>query len=214
MLEPVNPPKERLIRGRTLDERRQERRRDLLDMALQLFGTQGYASTTIEQLCRESYVSTRYFYEEFNGREDLLEALYTELMGVILTAGIEAETGADDENPLTRNRIAAFVHAVVDDERVARVVFVESVGVSPELEGVRRRSHAAVAIYVSDYFRRKWPANTEFHERSYWVALALVGGMIEVIVDWVADESRPDVESLIDGITWMMSLINSSFDPG
>src|ERR1041384_3464475 len=63
--------------GRAAADRRAERRERLLEAGLQLFGTEGYATSSIEKLCTHAGVSTRNFYEEFNAREDLLMALHT-----------------------------------------------------------------------------------------------------------------------------------------
>ena len=66
---------ERRIRGRTLAERREERRDAMLAAGLDLFGTKGYAATTVEEVCRRAYVSSRNFYEEFDNRLGLLVAV-------------------------------------------------------------------------------------------------------------------------------------------
>ncbi len=47
---PDSPPARR-YGGKSLEQRREERRRRLLDAGLELFGTQGFQHTTIEQLC-------------------------------------------------------------------------------------------------------------------------------------------------------------------
>ena len=83
---------QRTHRGRTLDERRAERRSALLDAALDLFGTKGYGSTSIGELCRESYVTARYFYEEFGDKEALLVAANRAAIAatIFLAAGMSA----------------------------------------------------------------------------------------------------------------------------
>jgi AcrR family transcriptional regulator len=204
----------RLHRGRTVEERKQERRRALLDTALELFGTVGYRATPIERLCRESYVSTGYFYEEFENREDLLIALYDELMGAAIAAGARAERDAltmSDPDERRQHRIATFVHSLVDDRRVARILFLESVGVSPEVEAHRRRAHDAVATYVADYVERRWPNDSPAYARRQTLALAAVGGINEVIVEWVLDENRRPTDQLIDDIVFLVGAMGEGF---
>ena len=60
---------QRRIRGLDAQQRLDERRRLLLDAGLELFGTAGYAATSVEQLCQAAYVSTRSFYELFPNKE-------------------------------------------------------------------------------------------------------------------------------------------------
>jgi AcrR family transcriptional regulator len=49
-----------------------------LHAGLQVFGTYGYANTSISDVCRAAGVTTRHFYEEFASREALLIATYDE----------------------------------------------------------------------------------------------------------------------------------------
>ncbi len=62
------PTRERRYGGKTTTERRAERRERLLDAGLALFGTQGFATVTIEALCAEAGLNPRYFYEQFSRR--------------------------------------------------------------------------------------------------------------------------------------------------
>ena len=58
----------RTIRGLDAEERRAQRRAQLLDAALELFAANGYLNTSIEQLCQAAYVGTKAFYEVFDSR--------------------------------------------------------------------------------------------------------------------------------------------------
>ena len=73
------PSGERLYGGMTAEQRRAERRRRLLDTALELFGTDGYPYTGIERICSHAGVTARHFYEEFGNRETLMPVSYTHL---------------------------------------------------------------------------------------------------------------------------------------
>ena len=88
---------QRSYAGRTAAERRAERRERLLEAGLQLFGTDGYAATSIEKLCAAAGVSTRSFYEEFDGREALLMALHDRVTQRALDAVIAA-LGTDERD--------------------------------------------------------------------------------------------------------------------
>ena len=90
-IETVN---KRVYRKKNPEDRVLERRERLMQAALQLFGTQGYANTTIETLCSEAKVTTRHFYQVFSSREELLLAVYnqiTEELQVSLFSAMMAE---------------------------------------------------------------------------------------------------------------------------
>ena len=77
--------------GQSPDACAVERRRRILDAALQCYGTAGYPATTIAELCRTASVACGVkFYEEFTGKEELLYVLSTEIMTEAVTLQLDA----------------------------------------------------------------------------------------------------------------------------
>jgi AcrR family transcriptional regulator len=192
--------------GRTAEERRDDRRRRLLDAGLERFGTVGYAVTTIEQLCSEAHVSPRAFYEAFATREELLRAVYDEVVLVGLARVANAVAAApDDPEARLRAGLDAFVHAMLDDPRRGRVQTIETVGVSAELTAHRRRYiHAYVDLVVSE--AEGYAAEGRVPARDLRLtALALVGGVNELIVELLLRDptDRPDLDHVVAELTAM-----------
>jgi AcrR family transcriptional regulator len=209
----------RRVRGRTAEQRRQDRREALLEAGLDLFGTKGYAATTVEEVCRRAYVTTRNFYAEFANREALLVAVGERIGGeVYLAAGTVAgapgrqgdappgdgggRIGAEEFRRLTRAHVSALVHAVTDDPRKARIAFVEYVGVSPENEVRRREARRAYAAVLADVLAPALDARGLGRARHQPFVLALTGGVDELIADWALHpDDRGSVDELIDVVT-------------
>ena len=107
-------------------ERVARRRTLLLDAALELYGTHGYAETSVKDVCREARLTDRYFYESFRDSVDLFTSLYdhltAELLALVATA--VAAVPPDPERQV-RAAIEAFVRSLADDPRKARIVFAE-----------------------------------------------------------------------------------------
>ena len=122
--------------GRSAADRRAERRERLLEAGLALFGTEGYATSSIEKLCTHAGVSTRNFYEEFHSREDLLIALHARANERSFTAVHAAFEDARDAGLAERFELAVrtFVQNMASDPRLARVAYVEMIGVSNTVE--------------------------------------------------------------------------------
>jgi AcrR family transcriptional regulator len=199
----------RTRRGLNAAERRRERRLALLAAALDLIGTKGYASTSVEEICRTAYVSTRNFYEEFDNREALLWALYDQVIVRAYQAMLRAddEHGADHLRGEVRARTGALVHTFLDDPRWARLVFVETLGVSVEQEARRRATHLLFARYFvsvlgsasSDAGSSSEDGFANRHQEV--VGLAMVGAVNEVLSDWVLRADKPALGQVIDEIT-------------
>jgi AcrR family transcriptional regulator len=122
--------------GRSAADRRAERRERLLEAGLVLFGTEGYATSSIEKLCTHAGVSTRNFYEEFNSREDLLIALHARVNERAYRAVTAAFADHADAALAERLELAVrtFIHTMAADSRWARVAYVEIIGVSNSVE--------------------------------------------------------------------------------
>jgi AcrR family transcriptional regulator len=193
----------RRIRGLEPEQRRQERRRQLLDSALQLFAAQGYARTSIEQICQGAYVGFKGFYDEFATKEALFLALYEEL--VARMSAKVAEVAARDALSYAgvRDLLEAFVHSVLDDRRVAQVLFVEAAGLSPAVEASRRATYRAFA----DFLLNVWTGSPLMPSTqpsggldNHRVPLAMVGAIVELMVDWLVDPEREDIAGLVDDL--------------
>ena len=185
-------------RGQSPQERRDARRRRLLDAALELFGTQGYAGTSLTSLCAQAGVSPRHFYELYPGREQLMADLYDEI--VLETARLVRE--AQDAAPLTaEGRITAGLEAAsahqTGDPRRARVLQLEAIGVSPWLEQHRRRVIAQFAEATEQQYRLLVEAGHLVDRPFGQVALALIGAFDELLVHWLLTEPRTPPQDLV-----------------
>ncbi|HEX8122653.1 MAG TPA: helix-turn-helix domain-containing protein [Solirubrobacteraceae bacterium] len=188
--------------GRAADERRAERRRRLLDAATELFGTRGYAHTTIEALYSEARLAPRHFYEQFAGREQLLLAAYDEVIAAVGAAVSEARLAAPvDVRDRVRTILEAFARAMLDDPRRARIAYLEVPASSRALERHASRVVRGFAAVVEEEARAA-AALGRLPERDYALtAMLLVGGTNAILLDWLVDEQRRPIAEVLDELT-------------
>ncbi|MBO0767057.1 MAG: TetR/AcrR family transcriptional regulator [Solirubrobacterales bacterium] len=178
--------------GKTSGERRSERREKLLDAGLELFGTRGYAATTIEMLCSEARLNPRYFYEEFRTKTALLQAVYDRHVEAVFAAVLNT---LEATAPSPRARLAAgmetFVNATLADERAARVNYFEMVGVTRELEARRRQVLRTYAEMIAAQISLLMDATQQAPGASlHLTAVALVSATDGLIIDRLTDPKR------------------------
>lgn len=171
--------------GVSAEERRRERRERLLEAGLDLLGTRGYAQTTVSDVLDRAGLTSRYFYEHFENREALLVAVYDE----VIARGYGASADAlvrHDADPLAVSipaQLDAFYEVVVDDPRLARVIFVESVGVSPTMEAHRRQVLRRIAAGLASRLAER-AGRGEIPERDFaTITVGMLGAMHELIAD-------------------------------
>jgi AcrR family transcriptional regulator len=187
----------RTYAGKTLQERRTERRERLLDVGLQLFGTRGYAQTTIEQICAAARLNPRYFYEEFETREALLGAVYERHVRAVAER-VRSAIEAAPRDPRVRLEIGlrAFLDGSLADERAARINYFEVVGVSPELERLRRRVLGEYAVLIAGQLRDLANGSPLSGGDVRLTAVALAGATDGLVIDWLSGERRYDREAI------------------
>lgn len=198
-----NPAPRRSYGGRSAEERRAERRERLLASGLELFGTRGYAATSIERLCATASVSTRNFYEEFTGREELLTALHSiinERAVEALAAAYAGASGAPLETRVER-AVRAFVTVTASDPRWARIAFVEVIGVSASLEQHRFRWRGRWEDALTT-MAREAVERGEALDRDYRLAtIAIIGAVNNLVHHWSARGQDIPLDDIIAELT-------------
>lgn len=177
--------------GKTGAERSAERREKLLEAGLELFGTRGYAATTIEMLCAETRLNPRYFYEEFKTKEALLTAVYDRHVESVFAAVLtELENTPPDPRLRLEAGLRVFINRTLADERAARVNYFEMVGVTPEIDARRRqvlRTYAEmIAVQISLLMETARAPGGDLH----MTAVALVSATDGLIIDRLTDPKR------------------------
>lgn len=184
----------RAYAGLSAAERQHERAQRLLESGFELFGTEGYANVSIERVCSHAGVTARHFYEAYPTREDLLIAVLdhvtTQVRGRVLDAlAIEV----DDARLRPVNGLSAFLEGYLGDPRAARIVCLETVGVS---ERVERRRRARI-----NEFARVIEMEAQNQARIYRAAqrdfsltgVALAGATNELIVHCLLSPTPPSL---------------------
>jgi AcrR family transcriptional regulator len=189
---------ERRYGGKTAAERREERRQQLLDAGLELFGTEGFAAVTIEALCAEAGLNPRYFYEQFATREELLGAVYERHVVAVLQT-VQAAIAGSPAEPTQRLRagLNAFVTATLADERAARINYFEMVGVSAELEAQRRGVLRAYAELIAAQAAEMDDLGPLGRGDRRMTAVALTGATDGLITDWMSSQDRPPRQAIV-----------------
>jgi AcrR family transcriptional regulator len=175
------------------------RRQAFLDAALDIFGTVGFRKATVKTLCKQAQLADRYFYESFDTIEDLLAAAYEAQIGALRDQVLAAFAGAPP-TASTLDVVEACLRAVFNgakDERVARLIWLEVLGVSPRMDklyGATLQGFAALLITLARTRQAPWhlPPETE-----RVLGLSLVGGISECIQQWLVDDYRSDIDALI-----------------
>ena len=191
----------RTYRGVTPAERQAERRERLMEAGLELFGTVGYARTSVRTLSAAASLNSRYFYESFTDREDLLYAVYQRIIGDIFAKVRDAVAGEDTLDAQTRAGLRAAWTAVTQDRRKARIVALEAVGVSERLERHRHETRQALARLTADNALALAGGGIRLRLDPVLTARFLMGGVVEILLEWINGDLDASADDVVEHFT-------------
>lgn len=190
---PESLPSARPYRGVPQDERRAQRRAQLIAAAVAVYGERGYRQSTVKAVCEAAGLTERYFYESFANSEELLIASFNAVTYGVLDEITEAARQAG------RSRVArarAMLHtyfaALQREPRSARVFLVEIRGVSRAVDKAFDTALRAIGEQVGRFVvPPDVPADP-------LLEAGIVGGVIHIALRWIEDGYRPDIDVVTD----------------
>lgn len=171
-----------------------------MEAGLELFGTLGYARTSIRAVSAAAALNSRYFYESFKDREDLLYSVYQRIVTDIFLRASEAVAREHTIEAQARAGLQAGWTAVTEDRRKARIVALEVVGVSERLERLRRETRHALAQLTADQALRL-AGDLRLRLDPVLTARFLMGGVVELLLDWINGDLDKPVDEVVEHFT-------------
>jgi AcrR family transcriptional regulator len=177
-------------------KRKEANRAKLLQTAIRLFGKQGYHATTVPRIVREGGSSTGAFYFYFRNKEDVFAAAL-EAIGEQVAAALNSAIARAGHSTLAQMRAAVegFVHFLAGHPAEARILIVESSGLTPKLSNVRRTiiaSHCRSVERALSSLPRPMPGTDLKVVASCWV-----GAVHESVRQWLETPAEQRISAEI-----------------
>lgn len=207
---PAPEPAPRRYRGLSAAERSAERRERLLDAGLELFGTQGYAASSIRAISAAAGLNSRYFYESFSNREELLFEVYQRTVAEVAGAVVEATARERSVEAQARAGLDASWRLLTGDPRKARVILIEAVGVSERIERARRDNRHAFADLLVRNALSVAGEGVRLRLDPVLTARSLMGAAMEVLGDWIHGYVDASTEEIVEHLTAIYTAVARS----
>jgi AcrR family transcriptional regulator len=170
-------------------QRKEARRKKLLDAAVRLFGCKGYHSTTVPMIVRAANSSIGSFYFYFRNKDEIFAAVL-EALGEQVSSALNDAIRASGSDVLVQMKAAvkALVQSLAENPEKARILIVESSGLGKRLEAVRRRVIASHTRSVEQALRAlsgRLPPLEPATAASCWV-----GAVLEAVYYWLEQPSE------------------------
>jgi AcrR family transcriptional regulator len=190
------PHGQRRFRGLAPEERQSQRRSQIMEAALDVFGTRGFHQTGVRDICAQAKLTERYFYESFQNREALFLAVYeaaTQRIAHALLSAVSAQPpGAD----ITHVGLRAVLTLFKDDPRIARVVLIEVLTIG-SVESAFQVSQG-FAETIEQLATALYPDLTKHRLQARILANGLYGATIYIAQRWALDGFREPLEEILE----------------
>ncbi|MDO7245097.1 TetR/AcrR family transcriptional regulator [Acinetobacter pittii] len=191
--------KERQFKGLSLSERKEARREKLIEAGIATYGTFGFFSVTVKDVCQEAKLTERYFYESFKKSEDLFQTIFLkmieELQQNLMQAVIKA---APDPEKMVDAGLRALLTTLKDDPRLARIVYVDAVLVQ-ELhnQATIQETLAQFDRMIQAFVMLTMPQIQHHENELSLIATGLNGYVTQIAIRWVMGGFEQSLEQVL-----------------
>jgi len=176
--------------------RHAHRRQRLMHAALDLFADLGYEETSVGTIVARAKMSKSAFYEYFNSKEHCFREVLADEGGALIHDVLtEAATGHDHHERL-RLGITRFVRTCFARSAAARVLIVESVGLSAAVDQVRQEVQGRLADAVTEEVRHAQAHDPFYADKDPEVFGRAVVGAVNDAVSYYLTHPGADAGSL------------------
>ena len=166
------------------EARKDARRRKILDAATRMFGLHGYHAATVPMIVAEADSSVGSFYMHFRNKEDIFAAVLEALGERIAQVLNEIRLAQTDPTLRIGQAVEALFLFLAENRQEARILIVESSGLSSRLEQVRRAILHQQAEQTRRTLLEAAPGRFGF-ANSAVAAQCLVGAVYESLYSWL-----------------------------
>jgi AcrR family transcriptional regulator len=186
----------------------EDKRRLILDAAVRVFAREGYHDARVGDISKEAGVAYGLVYHYFTSKEAVLEAVFRETWGLMLTAihGVEERGGPAPDQ--LRRVCAIVLRSWRDDPDLVRVL-VREVARSPQIQREIDEIEQAFAALERIVERGQEEGTFTRDLSARMVALMLYGALEEILTGWVMSQLPDDDDAVAEAERTIVSLFTS-----
>lgn len=196
---PVNPGHAgRRYGGVDSEERQRQRKVKLIEAGLAVFGEKGFHQTTVRDVCKHAGLTSRYFYESFDGMSALFKAVYLSVSRELMQATIMALASCQpDPEKLAEAALRTFLAFVREDLPRARVALIDVLSIDESMASLADKATSDFAQLIENLMHQMFPklGATEYDFKM--LAIGLVGANTGIATQWVRDRCKAPLEDIL-----------------
>ncbi|WP_180058900.1 TetR/AcrR family transcriptional regulator [Acinetobacter sp. YH12227] len=208
--------KERQFKGLSLSERKQARREKLIEAGIEAYGTHGFFSVTVKDICLEAKLTERYFYESFKKSEQLFQTIFLklidELQQNVMQAIMQAST---DSKKMIEAGLTALLMTLKNNPRMARIIYIDAMLVQ-ELHN-QATIHETMSRFdrmIHAFVMLMMPNINKSEREISMIATGLNGYVTQIAIRWVMSGYKQPMEEVLSSCSVVfLALLDTFSEP-
>ncbi|WP_312324374.1 TetR/AcrR family transcriptional regulator [Acinetobacter schindleri] len=205
--------KERQFKGLSMAERQQARREKLIEAGIQAYGTHGFFSVTIKDICTEAKLTERYFYESFKKSEHLFQTIFLKLIDELQQNVMQAMMQASsDPKKMIEAGLTALLTTLRDNPRMARIIYIDAMLVQ-ELHN-QATIHETMGRFdrmIQAFVMLMMPNLSRSAQEISLVSTGLNGYVTQIAIRWVMSGFKQSMEEVLSSCSIVFLALFESF---
>ena len=191
--------KERQFKGLSLTERKKARREKLIEAGIATYGTQGFFSVTVKDVCNEAKLTERYFYESFKKSEELFQTVFLKMIEKMQTCLTQAVLmAAPEPNNMVTAGLSALLSTIKDDPRMARIIYIDAMLVQDlHNQATIQETLTQFDRIIQGFVMITMPNAPHSAEEVSLMATGLNGYVTHIIIRWVSEGFKQPLEDVL-----------------
>ncbi len=209
------PVKERQFKGLSLAERKQARREKLIEAGIQAYGTHGFFSVTVKDICNEAKLTERYFYESFQKSEQLFQSIFLKQIEILQSTMMQAIVQASP-NPrkMVTAGLSALFNLLKNDPRLARIIYIDATLVQElHKQAIIRETMNKFDRMIQAFVMSLMPQIPQAEQEISLVATGLNGYVTQVARRWVIGEFKQSQDEIVAACELVFIALIEKFIP-
>lgn len=178
-------------RGRGAEERKAERRAQLLSAAIQVYSERGFRHSSVKAVCEAAGLTERYFYESFANSEDILIAAASASLEHMV-GELRAKCAVVPKEQRLRTILINYYGMLKEQPAHARAFLVEIRGISPIVDEYLETVVETFAELIVD------TPMVHLNAVDRMVSIGAVGAVVHIALDWILNDFAAPIEEVVE----------------
>lgn len=178
-------------RGRGAEERKAERRAQLLSAAIQVYSERGFRHSSVKAVCEAAGLTERYFYESFANSEDILIAAASASLEHMV-GELRAKCAVVAPEERLRTILINYYGMLKEQPAHARAFLVEIRGISPIVDEYLETVVETFAELIVD------APMDRLSRIDRMISIGAVGAIVHIALDWILNDFVTPIEEVVE----------------